>query len=178
VSNFAVRTAVPLAGLERQIHDAVSEVSGDLPVGNLRTQRDVLARSIGREHLMIRLLGAFGAFALVLACLGLYGVTSYAVARSTGEIGVRMALGAEARHVQWMVLRRVLLIAGAGLLLGVPLALAASPVLASVLYGVGPRDGATLIGAALVIVAVALASGVLPARRAARLDPLAALRSD
>jgi predicted permease len=178
VPNVVVRTAAPLAGPERQIRDAVAEVGPDLPVAEVRTQRDVLARSIGRELLVTRLLAAFGGFALALATIGLYGLTSYTVSRSTSEIGIRMALGAERRHVQWMVLRTVMLTTAAGLLLGVPAALAASPVLEALLYGVGPRDLPAVAAATAATLAVALLAGLLPARRAARLDPLAALRAD
>jgi ABC-type antimicrobial peptide transport system permease subunit len=120
----------------------------------------------------------FGGFALVLACIGLYGATSYAVARRTNEIGVRIALGAQRSQVLWLVLRQVLVVAIAGLVIGIPVAFATGPLVGSLLYGLGPRDPATIVVAAVVMVGVALAAGILPARRAANLPVVKALRQE
>jgi ABC-type antimicrobial peptide transport system permease subunit len=149
-----------------------------VPVTELRTQLEQIDLTIGRERLVRNLLGVFATFALVLACIGLYGVTSYSVSRRTNEIGIRAALGARRSQVLWLVLRQVLLLGAAGLTIGIPLALVASPLVSSFLYGVGPRDAVTIVGAACVLLLVALAAGWLPARRAASMEALVALRHE
>jgi ABC-type antimicrobial peptide transport system permease subunit len=124
------------------------------------------------------LLGAFGVLALTLASIGLYGVIAYAVSRRTREIGVRMALGADRTRVLSLVLRQGLILVGLGILLGGALALAGSRLLASVLYGVGGGDPPTYLVAAVLLAAVALVANLVPALRAARVDPLTALRQN
>jgi len=127
---------------------------------------------------LAQLLTAFGAFALLLACIGLYGVTSYSVARRTNEIGVRMALGAQRSQVLWLVQREVGVLALIGLVIGVPVAVALAPLFGSLLFGVAPTDRGVLAISAIVMLAVAFGAGLLPARRAATMDPLAALRAE
>ena len=134
--------------------------------------------TIGRERVFARLLTLFGGFALALASFGLYGAMAYAVARRTGEIGVRMALGASRARVQRMILRQVAVLAGIGLLVGVPLALFTGRLLDSLLFGLTPTDPATLIVAAATMLAVVMLAGAVPARRAARIDPLSAIRTE
>jgi ABC-type antimicrobial peptide transport system permease subunit len=121
---------------------------------------------------------AFGAVALFLVCVGLYGVISQWAVQRTREIGVRMALGATAAGVRWMVLRRALLLVLAGVAVGVPAAMASSQLLRGVLFGVRPLDPRAIAGAALAMLAVAVLAAYLPARRASRVDPMAALRSE
>jgi predicted permease len=176
--NVVVRVAGPVAGIETAIRDAVRATRPDLPIAAMRTQIDQIGETIGREQLVMRLIGAFGGFALVLAAIGLYGVTSYAVTRRTSEIGIRMALGAQRTQVLWLVLRQVLALALAGLGLGVPAAWFTSPLLESFLFGLEPRDRATIAAAAVLMLAVALAAGLMPARRASRLEALSALRQE
>jgi ABC-type antimicrobial peptide transport system permease subunit len=115
---------------------------------------------------------------VLLACIGLHGVTAYSVARRTNEIGIRLALGAQRIGVVWLMLRQVLVVALAGVSIGVPIALAASPVLESWLFGLAPRDAVTMVVAASAMLAVAMAAGWMPARRAARMSVVAALRVD
>ena len=122
------------------------------------------------------LAGFFGALALLLAGLGLYGVTSYAVSRRRTEIGIRMALGAAPARVVWLVLSRVTLLVAAGVVFGTAASVWLARFVASLLYGLEPRDPATLAGAAIVLAAVGAAAGWLPARRASRLDPAQVLR--
>ena len=164
--------------LPRRIRAAVAEVDRDVPVTGLKTQEAQIDESIGTERMFTTLLVFFGGFALLLACIGLHAVTTYAVARRTSEIGVRMALGAQRSQVVWLVLRQVVFLAGAGLLVGIPAAGAASRSVRSLLFGVEPADPWSLAAGAVAMLAVALASGALPARRAARLDPLVALRRE
>jgi predicted permease len=174
----AIRLAAPVAGIETAIRSAVADLGSDVPVTELRTQLEQIDLTIGRERLVRNLLAVFSAFALVLACVGLYGVTSYSVSRRTSEIGIRVALGARRSQVVWLVLRQVLMLGVAGLMLGIPLALVASPLVGAFLYGLGPRDAATIGLAAGVLLLVALAAGWLPARRAARMEALVALRHE
>ena len=162
----------------RRIRAAVAEVDHDVSAIGLKTQEAQIDESIGTERMFTTLLVFFGAFALLLACIGLHAVTSYAVARRTSEIGVRMALGARRSQVVWLLLRQVVFLAGAGLVVGMPVAAAAARSVRALLFGVDPADPWSLAAAAAAMLAVALASGALPARRAARLDPLVALRRE
>ena len=129
-----------------------------------------------QDRLISKLVSFFGVLALLLACVGLYGVMAHAVARRTSEIGIRMALGARGNNIIWMILREVLSLVIAGLLIGVPTALFAGRFISNQLFGLNPSDPVTLIGAALTLTLVALLAGFLPARRASRVNPLIALR--
>ena len=137
-----------------------------------------IAESSARERLFAQLLTAFGVFALLLAAIGLHGVVSYSVSRRTHEIGLRVAVGARPRQVQWLMLRQVLELCGAGLAIGIPVALVAGPTVQSLVYGVSAADPRTFVAAAAVLLGVALVAGYGPARRASRQDPLVALRSE
>jgi len=156
----------------------VAGIDRDVPVTNLKTEEAQIDESIGSERMFTMLLVFFGGFALLLACIGLHGVTSYAVSRRTAEIGVRVALGARRSQVVWLVLRQVVWLAVAGLAAGIPAAAAASRSVQSLLFGVQPADPWSMAAGAAAMFAVALAAGFAPARRAARLDPLVALRRD
>jgi ABC-type antimicrobial peptide transport system permease subunit len=120
----------------------------------------------------------FGALALLLVAIGVYGTLSYAVTQRTGEIGIRMALGARRVEVVWMILRESLVVAGFGLAAGLPVALALSRLAASSLFGVGTYDGVTMVATVAILSAIAAISGFLPANRASRIDPIRALRHD
>jgi ABC-type antimicrobial peptide transport system permease subunit len=174
---FAIRSSgVP--DVPEQIRTAVREVDADVPVTGLKTQSQQIAETIGSERAFSTLLVFFGAFALLLACIGLHGITSYAVARRTSEIGIRLALGAQRTHVIWLILRQVVVLAAGGLAIGVPAAAFASRWVRSFLFGVQPTDAMSLALGAGVLFAVAVAASLLPARRAATLDPLTALRHE
>jgi predicted permease len=173
--SIVLRTGAQIAALRSAIPAAVREVEPELPVTDIRTETDQIAASVARERMFMRLLVIFGGFAVLLACIGLHGVTSYTVARRTSEIGIRMALGAQRSQVLWLILRQVVALALAGVSLGLPIAFSAGPVIGSMLYGLASRDAMTIAAAAILLIAVALGAGWLPARRAARLPVLSAL---
>ena len=174
---FRLRSAVPVEGLTASIRSALSDVAPNLAFGFQPLERQ-LSESVLPARLVALLASLFGALALVTAMVGLYGVTSYSVARRRGEIGIRMALGAQRGSVVWLVLRGVLMLLAPGALIGLAGALAAGRFIESLLYGVRPGDPAHLgIAVAMLVAATALAA-YLPARRAARLDPVAALREE
>jgi ABC-type antimicrobial peptide transport system permease subunit len=132
--------------------------------------------TVVRERMLAELSGVFGVLALVLACVGLYGTMSYAVARRTSEIGIRMALGARRGEMLWLVLRETLLLVALGVAIGLPASMAATRFLQDYLFELKPTDPATIGAAAMILAAIAVLAGYLPARRAARVDPLTALR--
>jgi macrolide transport system ATP-binding/permease protein len=162
--------------LEPAVRKGIAEVDPNLTVLRMVGFDEQVARNFNQERLMARLAEMFGLLALVLACLGLYGVTAYAVTQRTNEIGIRMALGADRRNVLGLVLRSALVQLGIGLAIGIPVALASGLVLAGQLYGVKSYDPSILALAAVVLAACALLSASVPARRATRIDPLRALR--
>jgi ABC-type antimicrobial peptide transport system permease subunit len=176
--HIVLRTDAPVGRIEQAIRQAVSQVNADLPVPELRSQSDLMAQTSAKERAFTQLLSLFGAFALVLAAIGLHGVTSYWVTRRTSEIGVRLAVGARPQQILQLVLRQVAVLAGLGLLIGIPISLAAGPLVGSLLYGVAATDAGTVAIAGAVTLVVAMAAGFLPARRAARMDALVALRTE
>ncbi|HSC26840.1 MAG TPA: FtsX-like permease family protein, partial [Vicinamibacterales bacterium] len=176
--HLVIRTAVPVAALESDIRQALAGVHRDLPVPEIRTQAAQVGDSIARERVFTQVLMLFGGFALLLAGLGLHGMTAYAVSRRRSEFGVRVALGARPGQVLWLVLRQVVALAAIGLCAGIPLSLAVAPVVSSVLFGVEPTEAWAVATASVAMLAVAIGSGLVPARRAATMDPLAALRTE
>ncbi len=175
--HVAVKTSSQ-PGIAERIRRAVAEVDANVPVTDLKSQRQQIDETIGSERALMMLLVFFGAFALLLACIGLHGVTAYAVARRTSEIGIRVALGAQRRDVLWMILRQVVVLAAVGLAIGIPAAAFASKTARAMLFGVQPADPLSIAVGASVLFAVALTAGFIPARKAARLDPLVALRRE
>jgi len=173
-----VRSDVPVSRLEGALRAAVAEIDPNIPVPHIRAQTEIIAQAGAKERVFTQLLTIFGGFALLIASIGLHGVTSYAVTRRTSEIGVRVAVGATPRQILWMVLRQVVVLTGIGLVVGVPAAVAGAPLVGSLLYGVAATSPTSIAIAAIVMLAVALGAGLLPALRAARLDPLEALRSE
>jgi len=157
---------------------AASDVDRDVPISRMKTQAEQIQETLGTEVAFARVLVAFAAFALFLACIGLHGVTAYSVARRTSEIGVRVALGAQRGDVLRLILRQVAVITGGGLAIGIPIAIATGRIVSALLFGVTPADPLSLISASALMAFVAGAAGYLPARRASRLDPLKALRAE
>jgi predicted permease len=157
---------------------AVQQLNPNLPLIEPMTQRDQYDMSISRQVLFARLAGFFGLLAVVLVATGLYGTLAYRVSRRTAEIGVRMAMGAGRGQVVWMILRDSLVLTAIGAALGVPLAVVVARAMSSSLYGVKPLDGASYLLALISVIFVALAASAVPARRAAGVEPLAALRTE
>jgi putative ABC transport system permease protein len=175
--NFLLRASGPAATLIPSVKSAVDEVNHDITL-QFRTLSVQIDESLGRERLLATLTGFFGALALALAVIGLYGVMSYNVARRRNEIGIRMALGAEPARVLRMVLGEVAILIVAGLALGLAVAVFSTRLLASFLYRLEPNDPTTLVTACVVLAVSAVVAGLLPARRAASLDPMTALREE
>jgi ABC-type antimicrobial peptide transport system permease subunit len=144
----------------------------------MRTMDDQFTENIGRERLMAGLVSGFGMLAALLAAIGVFGVMAYMVARRRREIGIRLALGATAGGVRWMVLRESIVIVVAGLAVGVPAALALSRLAAALLYEVKPHDAWSFSIAAVLMAIVGAAAAWIPARRAAKVDPMVALRTE
>ena len=175
---YALRAAGDSLGYARSVHEIVREADSRIPVTNVVTQAAEIDRTISREVMFAKLCTGFAVLALLMACVGLYGTMSYNVARQVGEIGIRMALGAQRGAVVWMVLRRVLIMAAAGLAISVPAALIASRLVKSFLFETQPNDPGTLALAGAVLLSAAILAGYAPAWRASRIDPLAALRHE
>jgi ABC-type antimicrobial peptide transport system permease subunit len=175
---YALRTAGDPQNYVRSVHEIVREADSRIPVTDVATQAAEIDRTISRELMFAKLCTGFAVLALLMACVGLYGTMSYNVARQVGEIGIRMALGAQRGDVVWMVLRRVLFLAAVGLAISVPAALAGSRILKSLLFETQPNDPGTLALAGVVLLGAAVLAGYAPARRASRIDPLAALRQE
>jgi predicted permease len=173
---FEIRTATDPASASTAILRAVHATDGRLPAFGVETLSEQLNDSLIEERLVASLSGMFGVLAVVLASVGLYGLMAYAVSRRTNEIGLRVALGAQRGQILGMIIRETLLLVGAGLVIGVPTALGACRLISSELYGLKPGDPLTVSLAVLLMIAVALFAGYLPARRASHVDPMVALR--
>jgi predicted permease len=175
---YYVRTAGDPAQLLRQIPVLMARLDGDVPVQNLKTMPEKIRENVYLDRMIGTLAGAFAVLATLLAAVGLYGVLAYAVAQRTREIGVRMALGAGVWSVRRLVLRQVGVMTIAGGAIGVVAALALGRTAKSLLYGLEANDPVTVAGAAVVLMLVALGAAYLPARRASRVDPMRALRTE
>ena len=173
---YIIRTFANPTSVAEAVRREITSVDKTLSVTKLNTLVDLVDDSLVRDRLIATLSSFFGALALVLASIGLYGVMSFAVARRTNEIGVRIALGAPRGNVIWLVLRETLILVAIGISIGLPVALAASRVISSRLFGLSPNDPLTIVVAALVLAMVASLAGFIPARRASHVDPVVALR--
>lgn len=175
-ATFYLRSTLPAAALAPAVREVVRRIDPNLPVFGVKTLARQLDESLYGERLLMALSICFGILAAVLASIGLYGMMAYTVARRTSEIGIRMALGASARHVRGLVLREAMTMAAVGLSIGLPAAFAAGRLARSLLFGVGPGDPLLLAVAGLLLIGVMLLAAYVPARRATRIDPMAALR--
>jgi predicted permease len=174
---FVVRTEVPPLSLAPALRAALQELDANVPLSDLRTMREVVEQASAPTEFAMLLLVAAGGVALALGAVGVYGVLSYVVSQRTGEIGVRIALGAVAGDVSRMILRQGAAVAAVGVILGLAGALALTQLMEAVLFGVSPVDPLTYAAVALGLVLIALLASYLPARRAASVDPVDALRS-
>lgn len=178
LSNFVVRYSGSVESIVPQARQAIKAVNQNLPIDEVVSLSDHIGRSLIQQKLVARLASFFGLLALLLACVGLYGILSYAVARRTNEIGIRMALGAQSRDVLWLVLRQALLLVLGGVIVGLGAAYYATRIADQLLFGLKPNDLTTQCGATLLLVLVATFAGYLPARRASRVEPMVALRDE
>jgi len=156
----------------------VHAIDPDLPLANVRTMDELIANTAAQPRLSALLIGVFAGLALVIATIGIYGVLAYSVNQRTREIGLRLALGSRVGSVVRLIVREGMTIAGAGILIGVAAALLFARAIGGLVYGIRPRDPATMLGVTGLLALVALAACWLPARRAARVDPLVALREE
>jgi predicted permease len=177
-NSITVQYAGDAASLESMARRTLANINPDLTVVSFKSLDYQVADNFNGERLISRLTGLFGLLALVLASVGLYGITAYSVARRTNEIGVRMALGANRSHVVVMVMRRALVLVAIGLAIGIPVALLGGRLMRTQLYGVRTYDPVTLAGAVFVLAAFAALAGFIPARRAATIEPMHALRQE
>jgi predicted permease len=178
LESLEVRTTEPLSALVGPVRDALSEVTKDLMIRRAVVLSDQVDQTLASERLLTTLCTFFGVLALLLASAGLYGVLSYAVAQRTQEIGIRRALGATDRNVLWLVLRQSLTVVLAGIAIGLPLAIFCTRLISGFFYGLSPTDPAAIALSVLMLILVALLACYLPARRATKIDPIAALRCE
>jgi ABC-type antimicrobial peptide transport system permease subunit len=176
--HYAIRARIDSGALAAAVQRAVASVDPAVPLFEFHTQSGLVDRLLRTERLLALISTGFGLVALALAAVGLGGLLAYAVALRTNEIGIRMALGASARQVRRMVLADSLRMVGAGVLIGVPSAYAVGRYLESLLYGLKPLDPTTASLALAALIAIAAVAALLPARRAARVNPLTALREE
>jgi predicted permease len=174
--DIELRVAGKPENLQAAVRRTLADINSDLTVLDMMGLDEQVSRNFNQERLISRLTGLFGLVALVLACVGLYGVTAFTVARRTNEIGIRRALGADRKNVLVLVMRGVLAQVAIGLVLGIPLALGGARLVASQLYGVRSYDPVIVALAAVVLIACTVAAGFVPARRATKVDPMVALR--
>jgi predicted permease len=175
---YELHTAMKPEGILPALRSVVQKVDPDLPLMNVRTQDQQIEADLQQERIFVTLTSGFGLLALALACVGIYGIMAYSVANRRNEIGIRMALGAQPRQVRGMILRESTMLAVAGIAVGVAAALLLTRLVKSMLYGIPPWDPATLAGGVVILMIVALAASWIPARRAARVQPMVALRHE
>jgi predicted permease len=175
---YEIRTRVKAETIVPSLRRAVHAIDPNLPLVNVRTQDQQIDEDLRQERLFVTLSSGFGILALILASVGVYGVVSYSVARRTKEIGIRLALGAIPRQVLAMVLSETSRLSGIGIAGGVIASFFLSRMARSMLFGIGPNDPATIIAAAVILLAVGFAASWVPARRAALIQPVEALRHE
>jgi predicted permease len=175
--NFLIRSRLSQTETVAAVKSLLNEINPAITV-SFQSFKPMIEATILRERLMATLSGFLGALALLLASIGLYGMLSYAVASRTNEIGIRMALGAQARNVRWLILRETLFLVTVGVAVGLPLIFAVTRLAATLLFGLSPTDTVSLISSVLLMLTVAIVAGYLPSRRATKIDPMVALRCE
>jgi len=171
-----IRSTVDPISLEQSVRQIVASIDGDIPVTDVRLMRELMSVELSQPRFTMVLLATFAGLAIILTVVGLYGVMTYSVTRRTREIGVRMALGAQRIAVLKMVLRDAALLVTLGIAVGMVAALASAPVLQSMLYGTGSRDPLVLVAVCVAVTLAGFVAAYVPAFRAARVDPMVALR--
>ena len=174
-ATFLIRSQLGMAGLLNSLKNTIAGVNPEIDI-QFKVLRTQIRESLVQDELMATLCGFFGALAVLLAAIGLYGVISYTVAQRTNEIGVRMALGAQRSGVIGLILGEVAVLIAIGVVVGAGLTLAGSKAASSLLFGLKPRDPLTLVVAIVILAAIGFGASFIPARRATRVDPMAALR--
>jgi predicted permease len=175
-ARYEVRTFADSAAVAASLRQAAKEVAASLPPIEINSMSQLVDESLETDRFIQQLSEAFGVLAMLLAAIGLYGIMAYTVARSTRDIGIRLALGAEPAGVLWQVFRETLVLASVGIAIGVPIALAGTQLVRGMLYGLGFADPVAILFAAILLAVSAALAGFLPARRAAKVDPMVALR--
>lgn len=178
LSDFEVRYTGDSVAAVATIRSTIHDLDPRLPISDVTTLGEQVARSITNQRLVAQLSAFFGLLAVLLACIGIYGVTSYMVMRRTNDIGIRMALGADRHHVRWQVMREVLMLVAVGIAIGTPIALIGDRLISSMLFGLHSTDAVSLFAASGLLSALAAIAGYLPARRASLIDPMVALRHE
>jgi ABC-type antimicrobial peptide transport system permease subunit len=178
VVDLVVRTTLPPAGLAPAIRAALKPLDPNLPANEFRTVQQLVDKASSPRRFVVLMLTGFSAFALILASLGIYAVISYSVSQRTQEIGIRMALGASARDLQARVMLQTLRLAALGMLIGLGASWIVTRALAGLLFGVTSTDPTTFIGTVAILAVVAAMAGYFPSRRASRIDPIVALRTN
>jgi len=173
-----VRTVSDPSALAPRVLREIQAIDAEVPAGEVRTLPQVIHRQLRQDRMFATLASFFALLALALGAIGIYGIVAYRVAHRTAGIGVRMALGAERRDVLWLIMRETLVLLAAGAAIGVPAALAAARPIKSLLFGLTPSDPPTIVCATAVLLAAGALAGFLPARRAASIEPMLALRSE
>jgi predicted permease len=176
--DMLVRTRLPVATLTADLRSALKEIDSTLPITKVRSMQTVVDRTLSSRRLLVALIAGFAAIAVGLSALGLYGVISYMVTQQTKEIGIRMALGASASAVQREVVARTMKLALWGVVIGLAVATAAGRSMQSLLYEISAIDPINIMATAVTLLVCAFFAGYLPARRASRINPLVALRTD
>ena len=174
--SVVLRTDLPPAQLESQIRDQIHAVDPELPVFSVKSMNEVLEASLAPRRFSAELVALFGALALLLASIGIYGLLAYMVGQRSHEIGIRMALGARQDHILKLILRQGIFLAGAGVSAGLVVAVATAPLIATLLYGVHPIDPVVFLSVALILLMVSFLASFVPAYRATKVDPIVALR--
>jgi predicted permease len=177
-AHFELRTAIEPAAVVPVIRNTVNTVDSNLPVFDVRTQSERIEQLIAQERIIARLSSFFGLLALLLACIGLYGLLAYEVTRRTREIGIRVALGAQQSNVVGLVIRQGIVLVILGCAFGLAAGAGLTQYLRSLLFGVEPIDPLTFVGVVILLFVVALGACYIPARRAAQVDPMVALRHE